>query len=155
MTVGNCAAGPGSHSAMDPNVTPPEGLKAGARGRAREISTDSAQFNAQSAAQSADTPGDDPGGSRAAWREWVTPPDIWAQDRPSLAKVWAYATHGGWARPAGFSRRAGQVYAIVVAFPIAACCKYIEWLSERGSRLAAAVVLLIVLAQFPPVSWLI
>lgn len=84
-----------------------------------------------------------------------TPPDIWSQDRPSLSKVWAYATRGGWTGDTGLPRRAGQVYALLVALPVIAVCSLIEWSVERGSRMAAVIVLLVLLAQVPPLNWLI
>ncbi|GAA4522889.1 hypothetical protein GCM10023191_102410 [Actinoallomurus oryzae] len=162
MTVRDETARTVPHSAVTPDSGPAEGVNAGARGRAREATPGSAQCGAQSTAQSAAQSEADSStlGKHLAkvWTRflgWITPPDIWSSDRPSLAKVWAHATHGQWARPTGPARRAGQIYTVLVAFPIAACCKYIEWLSERASRLVAAGVLLVVLAQFPPISWLI
>jgi hypothetical protein len=93
----------------------------------------------------------------SAWvylRGLVTPPAIWSEDRPALSKVWAYASRGEQAPPTGWPRRGAQVFA-VVTFPLQFALELVQWVLERPARTAAAVVLVVVLAQFPPVSWLI
>jgi len=87
-------------------------------------------------------------------RATFTPPDIWSTDRPSLKKRWAYATDGEWTTDIGLVRRAGQAYT-VIAIVVATVLNYLDWIIERPSRLAAAAVLVWLLAQFPPLSWLI
>jgi hypothetical protein len=151
MTISDDPLLCGPHSAVDGPQPPKDGVNAGARGRPREGTPDFAQSDAQFTAQSAPTLSD----IKGWFQSWATPPDIWSQDRPGLAKTWAYASRGAWARPVGPSRRLGQVYVAVVAFPVKAACQLIDWTIERPSRFAAAVVLLVVLAQFPPISWLI
>lgn len=84
-----------------------------------------------------------------------TPPDIWSTDRPSLSLMWAYAAHGDWTGDTGLPRRAGQAYAVLVAVPVTAVTYLLAWAAERPSRLIAAIVLLVVLFQVPPLAWLI
>lgn len=155
MTASDAPVRGGFHSETPTAQSAPGKGQGAQRARAREDTPIPSQFGAQSVSQSDLTIGDR---IEQVWKVtlgWVTPPDIWAADRPSLAKVWAHATYGQWARPGGVCRRAGQVYTVMVALPVAAVCKYLEWVTERGSRLAAAVVLVVFLAQFPPLSWLI
>jgi hypothetical protein len=154
MTISDDPLLCGPHSAVDGSPPPPDGVNAGPRAQAREGTPDSAQSGAQFTAQSIPTLSEHLAETRGRWLAWVTPPDIWSQDRPGLSKTWAYASRGAWARPTGPSRRLGQAYVAVVAFPVKAACQLIDWLVERPSRLVAAGVLLVVLAQFPPVAWL-
>ncbi|TDD97681.1 hypothetical protein [Actinomadura rubrisoli] len=80
---------------------------------------------------------------------------MWSKDRAGLAKVWAYTTRGEWTTEDGAARKVGQVYALTVALPAIAICAVIEWIAERPSRLAAALLLLWLLSHAPPLSWLI
>lgn len=141
-----------------PAETPDAGSNARPRVRTRESSGESAQSQAKSAPVVDLDKDPDPAtlSDRLAgvW-SMFTPPDIWSQDRPSLSKVWAYATRGDWTGDTGLPRRVGQVYALLVAVPVIAVCSLIEWSVERGSRMAAVIVLLVLLAQVPPLNWLI
>lgn len=125
------------------------------RAGAREDRTSAAQ----SQPESADTPTvtvSDYAAEVGGWvRSTFTPPNVWSQDRAALHKVWAYAARGEWTTETGPARRAGQVYAIAVAVPVIFTAAVIEWAVERPARLIAALVLLALLAQLPPLSWLI
>jgi hypothetical protein len=90
----------------------------------------------------------------AAAAQW-TPPDVWADGRPALEQVWAYARHGEWTTRSGVWRWAGCIYAFAVAVPVPRTANYLAWICERPSRLLAAALLLIVFAQVPPLSWLV
>jgi hypothetical protein len=123
------------------------------RGRPRESSHKSAE--SQLPRRSDGTPdtvtaSDYLAGLREAWQ----PPDIWSKPRPGLADRWAYAARGEWTGD-GALRKAGQAYALLVAFPAAVVCLLIDWTAERPSRLAAAALLLFLCSKFPPLSWLI
>lgn len=142
MTVRDSAP----HSAVDLEKTEAGGVNASARARARESSGDSAQSQPDSA---------------VTFGDWIrdvgalfTPPDIVKEDRPSMRKRWAYASRGEWTARTGVYRRAGQAYAIF-AVAVSSVLAYIDWVFERPSRLAAAIALVMLLAQFPPLSWLI
>lgn len=142
----------------NPEETPERDPKARRRARAREGSGESAQSQPGSAPPVDLTKPPTP----VTWSDRIgdvagvwSPPDIWSQDRPSLRQVWAYAAHGDWTGPNGTPRRVGQVYALAVAVPVVAVAYTLAWAAERGSRLAALTVLLVLLAQVPPLSWLI
>ena len=132
--------------------------KARQRARARESSPESAQSQAPSAP--AVDLNKDPAPVTLSERLTdvagvFSPPDIWSQDRPSLSSVWAYASHGDWTNPAGAPRRIGQMYALLASVPVVAIAYTLAWTAERPARLAAVIVLLVLLAQVPPLSWLI
>lgn len=114
--------------------------------RAHEGNPDSAQSQPESAVTFGD------------WARDVgalfTPPDIVRKDRPSLQKAWAYASRGEWTSRAGVYRRAGQAYG-VFALVFKTLAYYADWVVERPTRLAAATAVVLLLAQFPPLSWLI
>lgn len=76
-------------------------------------------------------------------RGHVVPPEIWRNPRPSLSDLWAYARHGSWTTGDTPLRRAGQVYALLVALPAHAAGYWLLWLVERPTRLAAAAVLVV------------
>jgi hypothetical protein len=91
-----------------------------------------------------------------AWiPDLITPPDIWNVGRSALADAKAYADRGEWTGRDGIPRKIGQTYFWFVSLPVRTVLAYIDWIVERPSRLVAALALLLVLAQFPPVSWLI
>lgn len=134
------------------------GLNARPRGRPREGSADTAVLQDETAPES-ETDTDAPivtVGEAFGWaRDVFTPPDIWSQDRPSLKKIWANATRGEWTNKTGLPRRLGQLDAILIAVPLVAAAYTIAWIAERPSRRVATVVLLVLLAAVPPLSWLI
>lgn len=141
------------------------GPNASGRAGAREGSDPTAQFQGDSAPQSAVTEGEENGYDLAAvWAEWqprfqrllchFTPPDIVGNDRPGLAKRWSYADRAEWTTEGGVPRGAGRVYNIAVA-PLSAALLYLDWIIERPTRLIVAGALVFLLAQFPPLSWLI
>jgi hypothetical protein len=126
--------------------------------RTRESSAETALLQEESAPGSeadADTPIVTVGEVLGGIREAFTPPDIWSQERPSLSQIWAYAARGEWTNKTGLPRRGGQVYAVAVAFPVVGFAYLVAWTAERFARLVAAAVLLALLAQVPPLSWLI
>jgi hypothetical protein len=134
------------------------GSNARPRGRPRENSPDSALLQDDSAPESeadTNTPIVTVSEVFGGVREAFTPPDIWSQERPSLSQIWAYATHGEWTNKTGLPRRAGKLDAILIAVPLVALAYTIAWIAERPSRRIATVVLLVLLAQVPPLSWLI
>jgi len=80
--------------------------------------------------------------------DFLVPPDIWSEDRPSLRKLWLYGVYGRWTHADGFVRFAGAVYAAAIAFPVHAIGYLALWITERPSRffVAATVAALIKLA---------
>jgi len=149
----------GVHSAVHSRTeTADPGLNARPRTRVREGSAETALLQDESAPGSeadANTPIVTVGEVFGGVREAFTPPDIWSQERPSLSQMWAYAAHGEWTNKTGLPRRAGQMYAVTVAFPVAGFAYLVAWTAERFARLVAATVLLVLLTQVPPLSWLI
>lgn len=125
------------------------------RARAREVSPETAQSQPDSADTSRVTLGDYAAEAGAWARSTFTPPDLWSKDRASLRQVWAYASRGEWTTDDGMFRKAGQVYALLVAIPAIFAAAAVEWTVERPSRLAAAALLLWLLSQVPPLAWLI
>lgn len=75
----------------------------------------------------------------------LRPPQIWAEDRPCLAKVHAYARRGAWGPDHGLARTLGVAYGLLVALPVTAIAYLTAWVFERPSRLAAVVALGVVL----------
>lgn len=143
------------HSPVEDDGTNP---KARQRASARESTPESAQSQPDSApsSESTDAPPSVTWSEHLAGaRDVLTPPDIWSQERPSLSQVWAHATHGDWTRKTGLPRRAGQIDALFIAVPLVGLAYLLAWIVERPSRRIAAAVLLVLLAQVPPLSWLI
>lgn len=126
-----------------------------ARARARESSPGTAQSQPDSADPGKVTLSDYAAETGAWVRSTFTPPDVWSKDRPALSQVWAYASRGEWTTAEGAFRKAGQVYAITVAFPVVAAAYITAWVAERPGRLATVLILLVLLTQVPPLSWLI
>lgn len=160
MRDGGPGGGAGTvHCAVhNPGEDPEAGSDARPRVRTREGSGGSAQ----SQPGSAPDPGPDKHPETVTLSDRLggvvsgfTPPDIWSQDRPALSKVWAYAARGDWTGPDGAPRRVGQLYALLVAVPAVAVAYTLAWAAERGTRLTALIVLLILLSQVPPLAWLI
>jgi hypothetical protein len=147
----NVEHGASPHSAAaDSTGEGPSGTKAGARAGAREDSTSTAELPPQSAV----APRDRFLGWVDQLKDVITPPDIVNNDRPSLRKKWAYATEGGWTTEAGALRNAGKVYSVTVAMAGAVAGYSLEWVTERPSRFAGALLLLFCLFHIPPLSWL-
>lgn len=83
---------------------------------------------------SADTDSNRGGGFVARFLARFHPPDIWAKDRPALAKLRAYAYRGAGA-PADGPLRTGQIWwNRLVALPITAKAYWQAWLVERPFR---------------------
>jgi len=80
--------------------------------------------------------------------DFVVPPDIWSDDRPSLRKLWLYGVYGRWTRADGVVRVLGALYASLVAMPLHAAAYLGLWVVERPARffVAATVAALIILA---------
>jgi hypothetical protein len=80
--------------------------------------------------------------------DFVVPPDIWSDDRPSLRKLWFYGVYGRWTQADGFVRVLGALYASVIAMPIHTLAYLGLWIVERPARLlvVATVAALIILA---------
>lgn len=70
----------------------------------------------------------------------LVPPQVWAEQRPSLADMWRYAAYGAYTSQTGVVRGLGKAYALL-ALAITAIAYYLAWLCERPSRLVAACVL--------------
>jgi hypothetical protein len=139
------------HSADEEMKTRMGHPNASVRAPARESHESTAQSDPQSAVTDSDQYWD-----LWAWiKDWITPPSIWTDGSDPLEAEWAYACRGEWTSKDGIPRTAGQAYALLVAMPVLAVAEYLKWIVKRPSRLAAGVVLLFILAQFPPVSWLI
>jgi hypothetical protein len=80
--------------------------------------------------------------------DFVVPPDIWSDDRPSLRKLWFYGVYGRWTQATGFVRVLGALYASVIAMPFHTATYLANWIVERPARLltVAVIVGLVVLA---------
>lgn len=141
----------GPHSEEEAAATAQRAGRAGAR----ESSPEAAQSQPNSADPGKVTLGDYAAETGTWVRSTFTPPDVWSKDRPSLSQVWAYASRGEWTTADGGFRKAGQVYALTVAFPVVGAAYLTAWVAERPSRLITVLILLILLAQVPPLSWLI
>ena len=135
--------------------TPEAGTQRAGRAGARESSPETAQSQPDSADPTTITLSDYAAEGGAWIRSTFTPPDIWSKDRASLQQVWTYASRGEWTTEDGAFRKAGQVYALVVAVPVTAIAALVEWVVERPARFITAAVLLTLLAQVPPLAWLI
>lgn len=139
------------HSADEAADTVVGDPNASVRAPAREDHDPTAQSTPQSALTESDQYWDVWG-----WiKDLITPPAIWTEGSEPLEQEWAYACRGEWTSKDGIPRKAGQVYALLIALPVLAVADYLKWIIKRPSRLIAAGLLLFVLAQFPPVSWLI
>jgi len=80
--------------------------------------------------------------------EWVTPPDIVRQDRPSLGKMWRHARHGSYAAGNHITRVLGVTYALFAL--VYTAWQYLKaWVAERPTRAAIAAVVLTVAAATP------
>lgn len=73
------------------------------------------------------------------FREAVTPPDIWSDDRPSLRKLWLYVRYGTWTRATGFARFAGTAYGLL-SMALHAALYFVLWIVERPARFAVAAI---------------
>lgn len=82
-----------------------------------------------------------------------TPPDVWAERRPELRQLWAYATRGQQAPETGPARVWARVWAHV-ALVVTGLAYYAAWLVERPARFAAAVVFYVVLVHTGIGGWL-
>ena len=146
------------HSAMhNPARATDPGPNARPRTRVREGSPENAQPQPPSAVDFEKTD-DAPDVTESAPQRigaGISPPDIWSTARPPLRAVWAYAAHGDWTRESGAPRRAGQAYALLVGLPVVAVAYGVAWSAERPARLIALIVLLVLLAQVPPLTWVL
>lgn len=138
------------HSALSDPDGVAEDANASVRARAREDT----HPGAQSQPESAPTFGE---AVAELWRRVganYTPPDFIDQDPAGLRKRWAYADRGPWTTKDGVPRNLGRVYALC-ALAVTAPLFYLIWIIERPSRAFPAVGLVVLFAQFPPLSWLI
>lgn len=108
-------------------------------------------------------PAEDPSGEQTestSWQDWafdvadqarefVTPPDVWTQDRPSLGKVYRYARYSEQLPPTGPARVAAIAYS-GVAVSVHALAYTAAWLFERPSRAAIFAGLVTLAAVFSP-----
>lgn len=80
--------------------------------------------------------------------DFVVPPDIWSDKRPSLRDLWLYGVYGQWTQASGPVRVLGAIYASVVAMPFHTLTYLANWIVERPARLlvAAIVAVLIIIA---------
>ena len=80
--------------------------------------------------------------------DFVVPPDIWSDKRPSLRDLWLYGVYGRWTQASGPVRVLGALYASVIAMPFTTVVYLLAWIVERPARLfvAATVAALIKLA---------
>ncbi|OLT12965.1 hypothetical protein BJF79_03430 [Actinomadura sp. CNU-125] len=134
------------------------GVNARPRGRPREDSDESAQSQPPSAPdfeKANDAPEVTKGDGIRGIAAGFSPPDIWSTDRPALRDVWAYAARGDWTRDGGAPRRVGQAYALLIALPVVGLAYGVAWAAERGTRLIALIVLIVLLAQVPPLAWVL
>jgi len=94
---------------------------------------------------------------RRALRALFEPPEIWSEDRPGLRRIVWYHLHGSHL-PASGPGRAVAVLWMPFAVVVAAVAYYTQWITERPSRVAAALLLYVVLAHcglgLPRPHWL-
>jgi hypothetical protein len=81
---------------------------------------------------------------------YLNPPDVWADDRPSLRKQWNYARWGQQHPPDGLLRGLSIALYCVGLLP-QAIAYYVAWIAERPARLITAYVLLALVLQIPVV----
>lgn len=83
------------------------------------------------------------------WLQWgadqLGVPDVWAQDRPSLAKVWRYARYSEQLPSSGPARWFSIGYA-GLSLTVTATAYLLAWVAERPARMGVAAVLVTVLA---------
>lgn len=86
--------------------------------------------------------------TRAQVADFVTPPDIWSEKRPSLRDMWLYARYGRWTRADGLLRFLGALDSLVLVLPVHAVAYLGLWIWERPARrfVVAALVGLTLLA---------
>lgn len=105
--------------------------KAPARAPAREYDPS----GAQSQVHSGDSPRRDWPDRLKPVLSWVleefTPPEIYAEDRPSLKKVIGYAKRGGWTNEVGMWRVAGILHSVPATCVIGAAY-YVAWAVEMA-----------------------
>lgn len=73
--------------------------------------------------------------------DFVVPPDIWSDKRPSLRDLWLYGVYGRWTQASGPVRVLGALYASVVAMPITTVLYLAAWIVERPARVAVVTAL--------------
>lgn len=74
------------------------------------------------------------------WR----PPDVWNHDRPCLKASWEWAAHGEHL-PDDEGVRLGSRVATGLLLPLQAAALWLAWVTERGSRVLAAALLITLL----------
>lgn len=80
--------------------------------------------------------------------DFVVPPDIWSERRPSLRDLWLYGVYGRWTQVDGPVRFAGAVYA-TVSLAVHAVGYLALWVVERPSRfMVAATVAALLIIRF-------
>jgi hypothetical protein len=79
-------------------------------------------------------------------RRHFTPPDLWANGRPSLQGSWLWAKHGEHL-PDDENVRTGSRVVAWILLPFRAVFLYLDWIFDRGSRVVAAAILVFVVLQ--------
>lgn len=80
-------------------------------------------------------------------------PSVWSEAPATPAELVRYARDGEWCAPDSTRLRgAGQAYSWAVAIPASVLAYVAAWVVQRPGRLAAVVLLLVVLALFTPVD---
>lgn len=87
-------------------------------------------------------------------RSFVTPPDVWNEDRPALVKMWRYARYSEQFPPTGPARWAAIGYrALASVYDARDYTKC--WLRERPARAVIVAGLVALAALFPPTRMLL
>ncbi len=91
----------------------------------------------------------------AAIRAYWVPPALLTEPPASLAELAGYAKAGAWTkRRSGFIRGCGVWWYRLVALPVTAVCRYIEWICQRPGRALPVFLLWKLLITTGPGPWL-
>lgn len=95
--------------------------------------------------------------SAGAWlKGWIVPPNVLVLPPPAWAQLSAYAYRGDWTRDLrGFIRGLGTLWLTLVALPVVAICRYVEWVFARPTRAIFFIAIwLLVVHSDGPGPWL-
>lgn len=80
-------------------------------------------------------------------------PSVWSEAPATPAELVRYADDGEWCAPhSARLRAAGRAYCWAVAIPVSVLAYVLAWLVQRPARLAAVLLLVVVLHLFTPVD---
>lgn len=85
---------------------------------------------------------------------WSIPPNPRATALPSWDELRWNADHGRHAPPTGWPHTASVIWSRAVTLPVRALVIWIDWIARCPSRTLAVLVLYVLLAHVPALSWL-